>query len=228
MVRNFRIGVLVAVFAAALPCRPALAESIRIQEGGVSFSYDSPPGLGLSGEGLFVTSFFPAIGSTSVFECGYPDTCPPGTVIDLTTVFGGESANFGLGLGGATVDGVPFGDHVPGGDRIELRGTLTFASSTVVVPVATEQTIFLSAPFGMHGRIAGFVEGGFDPLFERMVHGSGTVGFRLFGVGGFLPPYTFAEVGYGLDPVPEPATMLLVGTALAGLGVRRFASRRQG
>ena len=221
MTRALRLAAFVFAIA-ALPCRPAHAESVRIQEGGVGFSFDSPPGLALFGEGLSVTSFFPAIGSTSVFGCGFPATCPPGTAIDLTSVFGGESRDFGLGDGGATIGGVAYGTHASE-EPIALRGTLTFESSAVVVPTATDRTIFLSAPFVMHGQIAGFRTGGFEPLFERAVHGSGTVGLSLSGLDGFLPPYTFADVGYGIEPVPEPATMLLVGGALAGLGLRRAA-----
>jgi hypothetical protein len=227
MTRAYRIAAFTLAAAVAPLCRPVAAESIMIPVGGVGFSFDSPPGLGLFGEGFSVTSFFPSVGSTSVFQCGYPDTCPPGTALDLTTVFGGEGGNFSLGNGGATVDGVAYGDHASE-EQIELRGTLTFDSSTVIVPTATDGAIFLTAPVVMHGQIAGFLAGGFEPLFERTVHGTGTVGLRLFGVDGFLPPYTFSEIGYSLsrDPVPEPATMLLVGTALAGLGVRRATSGR--
>jgi hypothetical protein len=201
------------------------ADSILIQEGRLGFSFDSPPGFALSGRGFFVTSFWPAVAETSVFQCQYPSSCPPGTEIDLSGVFGGELGNFGLGLGGATVGNATFGIHAMT-DPIELRGTLTFDAPSVIVPTATEGLILLTAPYAFHGQIAGFFQGGVDPLFETDVHGSGRVAFTLFGLDGYLPPYRFAELDYGFAPTPEPSTLLLVGTALAGVGVARRTRQR--
>jgi hypothetical protein len=221
MTRTFRITTFALVVALALLCRPVAAESILITMGGVGFDITEPPGLGLFGEGLSVFTLFPSVGSISALQCGYPNPCPPGTPLDLTTEFGGEGGDFRLGNGRATIDGVAYAP-------IELRGTLIFESSTVIIPTATDRTIFLTAPVVMHGQIAGFPVEGLEPLFERNVHGTGRVALELFGVGVSQPPYTFLGISYGLssEPVPEPATMLLVGTALTALATGRAMSRR--
>jgi hypothetical protein len=109
---------------------------------------------------------------------------------------------------------------------IELRGTLTFDAPSVTVPPATDGNIFLTAPYGFHGQIAGFSQDGLDSLFETDVHGSGQVAFTLYGLDGYLPPYRFAEIRYVFEPTPEPSTLLLVGTALGGGAVARRRRQR--
>lgn len=208
------------------------ADPIVVTGGGASFSFDSPPGFSLSGDGFFISGFWPAIGVTSVLKCNHPSSCPPGTAIDLTTVFGGELGQFGLGGGGATLNGVAYGTHRQSGEGepIELRGTLAFKAPTVVVPANPAGTAELVERFTFWGRVAGLAPETARTLFDMEVQGQGRVRLGLGGVGlggGFGPPgpYQFLSVGYGFQPaqpVPEPSTVLLFANGVVAL----FAGRR--
>jgi hypothetical protein len=218
---------LAGLLIAAVTAGTARADSILIQQGGVGFSFDSPPGLILAGEGFSATAFFPALGSPSLFRCLHPNTCPPGTAVNLSGVFGGGEFR-GLGTGGATVNGSSFGSHAPDGGAIELRGALVFDAATLVVPNVTDRQILLSAPFVMHGFVSGFEEGSSIPLFETTVRGSGRVGLSLHAGNdpGAPGPYGLVHLGYGFEPVPEPATLLMVGSGLASVAMAGLRLRR--
>jgi hypothetical protein len=122
--------------------------------------------------------------------------------------------------------------HVPGystgeGEFVDLSGRLLFTGPTFVP--ADPGTLFasFSSPFVMTGEISGTARGSGPgaPLFTIQVTGDGTTTagpFRRFedesGVAYVhlqgTQTYTFASQ-QGPDPVPEPATVLLVTSGLA-------------
>lgn len=101
-------------------------------------------------------------------------------------------------------------------------GIVTFTGPTVIAPLEGT-TATLVAPFTFEGQF-GF------PTLEPVFHfapatargvGTATVGLT-FNPDNF---WGYRSVVYEFEPIPEPGTMLLVGTALAGLGLRQ--RRRQ-
>jgi hypothetical protein len=67
-----------------------------------------------------------------------------------------------------------------------------------------------------------FQVGANELIFLAVDAGDGTIGFTLD-----LPSTNFISYDVdGLAPVPEPATLLLFGTTLAGLGLTRWKRRR--
>jgi hypothetical protein len=152
------------------------------------------------------------------------EPCSPGTPVDLSSVFGGPLNEFRLGRGRATINGVQY--DTPDGQGVFLTGTLTLDAPFVPIPEGGGSSIGLFAPFLFNGRIVGSLEYPVvTPLFDLTLTGRGEAimgmrredgGYRI--AGGIS--YNFA------DPVPEPATLLLVGTGALALAAGRRRRRR--
>jgi hypothetical protein len=217
------VTVLVLCFTAALPGY-ARADTLVVRQGGIGFDTGDPPGYSFRGDDFVLNGLFPAIATSGAFTCGL---CEPGTPVDLGTVFGSELRDFDLGQGNATIRGVTFGNPA-GPGSLAMRGTFTFDAPFIAVPDAGE-LVSLRGPFGFSGRVAGFLDVPVgDPLFEVNLEGHGQVRMNLRRFDG---AYGFEALEYEFTPapIPEPATLLLVGGGVAGLLARRlpFSQRRR-
>lgn len=213
-------AVLVAILA-----QPSLlqADPLVVRSGSVRFDASDPSILEFRGDGFDIFGLMLSISTTGAQTCvNMP--CVAGTLVDLSTVFGGPLGGFDLGQGFAIVDGVQYGGR-PGEGDIFLTGTLSFEAPAVPIPEGGDRTVGLSAPFLFSGRVVGSYESPVAmPLFDLTLTGSGRAGM---GVNLEDGTYQFVAASYTFaDPIPEPATLVLVGTGAAALALRRRRLRR--
>lgn len=210
------------LLALLTPSSLVWADPVVVRSGSVRFDTGDPMILEFRGDGFDLFALFGSIGTTGATRCvNMP--CPAGTPVDLSSVFGGPLGSFDLGAGFATVNGVQYGSET-GPAELFLTGTLAFDAPVVPIPDDGSLVTGMGGPFVLSGRVIGSYEVPVvTPLFELTLTGRGRA---AMGVNFEDGTYKFVAASYVFDdPIPEPATLLLVGSGVVGLAVRRRRGR---
>jgi len=211
------IGLCTVLLFATLTPSTAQADPIVVTSGSLTVSgFFQAPNYSFAGQNFSVTAHGGDPGFTGPTSC-FP--CVGGS-LNVNSFFAGTS----LGQGTVTINGTTF-------NNIFIAGTFQFTAASVVVPPPVS-AITLTTPFTFSGLMNGCTVQHLsctssDIVFTTQLSGSGIAFVELaFFQTSSLTFYQFKSVTYVFsDPVPEPMSLLLLGSGLAALTGARLKRR---
>jgi PEP-CTERM motif-containing protein len=210
-----RRRILLMLFALSLAATRAAADPVVLRAGSTLDLDFEGNGFTFVGDGFSARQSFES--TVGFFFGGVFSGCDPciaGQPYDPSFT----TTNAAMGFGPATFGGTSY-------PKLTFFGDLSFTATPIPFPDTATDGIRVQSPFTFAGTLRGF--DGDQPVFSVGLTGAGMtdrfwdkdVERGIFTAGENRLMYIFADPG--ASATPEPASLLLLGTGLAGLAARR-------
>jgi hypothetical protein len=201
-------------FALALPASPAGADPITITAGSMTAEAVSGGILGtvdVQGTPGFDAQLRVAATFSGCRPCG-----PPAASQDISMGFFASNGSGTVRLGNVSYSVPSLAADV---------ALFARADPVILPPMSARATV--TAPFELAFSLLSLWDVGGGSAQRLPLIGSGTVTFELI-PNRFEPLWEFSQATYQFAPVPEPASVLLVGTGVLALAAKRQRRRSHG